>query len=92
MFFEMYEEQGEQVAEIIKDAALGGERSGKDVENAEDSSQAIRTKVQALKRKGTLRRDQLDELGPSPAQGATIQTTTAINTADEDYQNASSLA
>lgn len=76
MFFEMYEDQGEEVATIIKDAAIEM-TSGKD-DNSNNSG-ALRGKVQALKRRGTLRKDQLPNV-------AALQ---ALNsTGDDDYEKA----
>ena len=55
MFFDMYDTQAEEVATIIKDAAAEGEKGD---DNASNHSAALRNKVQALKRRGTLRKDQ----------------------------------
>lgn len=65
----MYENQGEEVAAIIKDAAIEGR---KDEDDKSDNSAALRKKVQALKRRGTLRKDQIPE----------VQKLTSINNDD----------
>ena len=55
MFFEMYEDKADEVAAIIKTAATDNA-----TETEEDT---IRDKVKALKRRNTMQRDQLIDIG-----------------------------
>ena len=75
MFFEMYEDQAEDLAEIIKDAVNDDK---KDNDAASNHSAALRDKVKALKRRGTLRKDQMPN----------VDTLVAINTVDDDFEKA----
>lgn len=72
MFFEMYENSGEDVATIIKDAAIENKKAEDDQSN---HSETLRNKVQALKRRGTLKKDQLPN----------VATLNAINAGDDDF-------
>lgn len=78
MFFEMYETQAEDLAEIIKDAAIDPEDK-KDGDDASNHSAALRDKVKALKRRGTLRKDQM----PNVDQLAAIN-----SVVDDDFEKA----
>jgi len=71
MFFEMYADKGEEVAGIIKEAAI--EDRGAFDDDVSDHSQRIKTKVQALKRRPTLKLDQTPK-GLNPPH-------------DDDYEN-----
>lgn len=70
MFFEMYADKGEEVAGIIKEAAIEEKGAFDDVS---DHSQRIKNKVQALKRRPTLKLDQAPK-GLNPPH-------------DDDYEN-----
>ena len=55
MFFEMYEDKADEVAAIIKTAATDNA--------AATEEDTIREKVQALKRRNTMQKDQLIDIG-----------------------------
>ena len=58
MFFDMYDNQAEDLAAIIKEVAIEDKKD--DASN--HSGAAIRDKVIALKRRGTLKKDQLPNI------------------------------
>ena len=71
MFFDMYDAKHEDLADIIKEAAAEDTK-----DDASNHSEAIRDKVKALKRRGTLKKDQLPNI-------ATLQ---PFNAADDNFQ------
>ena len=78
MFFEMYDNQAEDLAEIIKVAAIDSD-DNKDNDAMSNHSAALRSKVKALKRRNTLQKDQIP----------TADTLKAINKAvDDDFEKA----
>lgn len=58
LFFDMYHDQADDVAAIIKDAALDP-KAENDADLSHHSAQ-LREKVQKLKRRNTLKKEQLD--------------------------------